>query len=88
MFQSAITSREYEHFVEVCKRSKEDAIDLMIKYTNTDQAFLQEVIDHIWGDGDYSSAPFSHRETLLQEQISQGKFKNVLDEGHHKVGHF
>ena len=88
MFQSAISSRDYEHFVEVCKRSEEEALELKIKYTNTDQDFLQEVIDFIWHDGTGPQVPFSHKEAVLQERISHGELKEDLDEGHHRVGHF
>ena len=88
MFQSAITSREYEHFVEVCKRSEEEARALAIKYTNTDQALLHDLIDAIWHDGGIPQTPFFHSESVLQEKISRGDYKKELDEGHHRVGHF
>lgn len=88
MFQSAISSRDYDHFVEVCKQSEEQAHQLKIRYTNTDQEFLQEVIDAVWHGGEFPETPFFHNETFLQEQIIQGELKETLDRGHRLTGHF
>lgn len=88
MFQSAITCREFEHFVSVCKDSEEEALKLVTRYTNTDQDLLHAVIDAIHHGGKFPQTPFTHSECVLQEKIARGDYKEILDEGHHKLGHF
>ena len=88
MFQSAITCREYNHFIEVCKESEEEALKLLVKYTNTDQEFLHDHINAIWHGGKLPKCPFNTQECELQEKIMRGDYKKVLDEGHHRTGHF
>jgi hypothetical protein len=88
MFQSAITCREFHHFIEVCEASEEEAKKLAIRYTNTDQDFLHEVIDAIHHGGKMPKTPFTEQECILQEKIARGDYKEILDEGHHKLGHF
>jgi hypothetical protein len=88
MFQSAITCQEYENFLKVCKKSEEEAIKIMIRYTNTDQDFLRGVIDAIWHDGKLPDMPFMTSECELQQKIRDGSYHDVFDEGHHKLGHF
>jgi len=88
MFQSAITCREFHHFIEVCKESEQEAKKLAIRYTNTDQDFLHEIIDAIHHGGKMPTTPFTEQECMLQEKIARGDYKEILDEGHHKLGHF
>ena len=88
MFQSAISCREYEEFVQIAKRSEEEAERVLIRYTNTTQAMLQEVINYFHHDGRLPQTSFSHSECVLQEAIRKGKYKEILDVGHHRTGHF
>ena len=88
MFQSAISCREFHTFIEVCKRSEDEARDLMVRYTNTDQDFLREVINAIHHGGKMPQTPFTEQECELQEKIARGDYREVLDSGHHITGHF
>ena len=88
MFQSAITCKEYKHFISVCQESEEEALKLLVRYTNTDQDFLHEVVNAIHHGGTMPRIPFDTQECELQEKIARGEYNDVLDEGHHKLGHF
>ena len=88
MFQSAISCKQYEEFVAICQRSEEEALALVVRYTNTDQDLLHAVVEAIWHGGKMPHPPFGHNECELQDAIAAGKFKKVLDEGHHRIGHF
>lgn len=88
MFQSAISCRDYEKFCTVCAESEEAALQLIVKYTNTDQDLLHAVIDHIHHGGKAPEPPFGHNECELQEAIARGDYRKTMDEGHHKIGHF
>ena len=84
MFQSAITCREYEHFVEVAKESEEEALKLLCRYTNTDQQFLHDVLDEIRHGGRAPKSPFSPLEGELQDAIARGDFRKTFEEAHRK----
>ena len=88
MFQSAISCKEYSQFVEVARVSEEEAQKILIRYTNTTQNLLQEVINHFHHGGKLPQTSFSTRECELQEAIARGEFKQIFDDGHHKTGHF
>ncbi len=78
MFQSAISCKDYNHFVQVCKESEEKAMNLMIKYTNTTQGLLQETIDAIWHGGKLPDTSFSDSECALQEKIARGEYAKIF----------
>ncbi len=88
MFQSAISCKEYEHFVQVAKESEEEAEKLLVRYTNTTQNMLQEVINHFHHGGKLPETSFAHSECELQDAIARGDYKQILDNGHHITGHF
>ena len=85
MFQSAITCREYERFVEVARRSEEEALKLLCRYTNTDQQLLHDVLDAIRHGAKMPKAPFSPQEGNLQDAIARGDFKKTFEEAHDKM---
>lgn len=85
MFQSAITCREYEHFIEVARESEEGALKLLCRYTNTDQQLLHDVLDSIRHGGEMPKSPFSHQECELQDAIARGDFKKTFKEAHDKM---
>ena len=80
MFQSAITSLEYDHFIEVCRESEQDARSLIVKYTNTDQELLHDVIDAIHHGGSWPHIPFNHSESVLQQKIRNGEYRDILSD--------
>ena len=88
MFQSNISCKDYEAFVAVAKESESEALKLIIKYTNSTQAMLQEVINYFHHGGSLPQTSFSHSECILQRAIERGDYKEVLSEGHHKLGNF
>ena len=88
MFQSAITCRDYQKFIDVCKESREEAEKLLCRYTNTDQELLNDVILSIWEGKTMPHIPFNEGECALQEAIIRGDYRDVLDQGHHITGHF
>ena len=59
MFQSAITCRDYQKFIDVCKESREEAEKLLCRYTNTDQELLNDVILSIWEGKTMPHIPFN-----------------------------
>ena len=84
MFQSAITCREYEHFIEVARESEEEALKLLCRYTNTDQQLLHDALDAIRHGAKLPKSPFSHQECELQDAIARGDFKKTFDDAHRK----
>ena len=78
MFQSAITCREYNHFIEVCKESEEEALKLLVRYTNTDQDLLYDVIKSIHHGATMPHIPFNEQECELQEKIIRGEYNDIL----------
>ena len=78
MFQSAISCRDYEHFVAVCRESEEEALKLLTRYTNTDQDLLHEVVNAIHHGGIMPHIPFTHSECELQDAIASGDYTEVL----------
>ena len=78
MFQSAISCRDFEHFVSVCKESEEEALKILTRYTNTDQDLLREVVNAIHHGGKFPQIPFTHSECEIQDKIASGEYRDIL----------
>jgi len=78
MFQSAITCKQFEDFVKLCKESKEEALKVCCQYTNTDQDLLREVIEAIHHGGKFPQTPFTHSECEVQNKIMKGYYDEIL----------
>jgi len=75
MFQSALTCREYQKFITIAKESRQKAIEMLVKYTYTDQMVLHDLLEAVESDSLPPNLTWNEMECRIQDDIIKGKYK-------------